>query len=83
MTNKTPNRLREYYVFLRDTDSYKHLHCLKAILQDLGITQNSFCRKIANPQSFSPAEKRAIAMVYQQPVHFIFPEMEQLNTAQV
>lgn len=76
--SKTPNRLREYYIFLRETDSYSHRMFLDAITEDLGITQNSFCRKVASPQSFSPAEKKAIALVYKMPVHFIFPEMEKI-----
>ena len=78
---KAPNRLREYYCFLRDTDTYLHRQALQAITQDLACNEKTFTKKIVAPNSFSNAEKRAIAQVYKQPVHFLFPEMELPQTA--
>ena len=72
----TANRLKEYHEHLRDTNSLTFNFSVDAICADLNISVTTFYRKIKNPAIFSPAEKTAIARVYQLPVHFIFPEME-------
>ena len=76
MLHKKPNRLKEYYCYIRDTDTLQHQQYCLAIVEDLGVSIHRFRRKISAPQSFSPAEKRALALIYKLPVHFIFPELE-------
>lgn len=75
-----PNRLKEYYKFFQQLDKKKHSQANWMICYELGITRNCYCRKVCNPQSFSPAEKTAIAKVYQLPLHFLFPETEKIET---
>lgn len=80
MSNQPANRFKEYHTYLKDNDAIEWQSTFENICTQLGISESSYYRKLANPSTLSPAEKEAIARVYQLPVHFIFPEME-LQTA--
>lgn len=75
-TISTTTRFKEYHKFLVDTDPLTCKIYIEEICQALGFVERTFYRKLENPLSLSPAEKKAIAAVYRLPIHFIFPEME-------
>ena len=69
------NRLKELHEFVKATDSQKFQKVVDEICADLDISLSSYYRKMADPEkSFSNAEKRAIAAIFETPVHFIFTE---------
>ena len=72
------NRLKEFHEFLKNSNNDKFQHAVDAICKELDISLSSYYRKMAKPnESFSNAEKRAIAHIYGLPVHFIFKELEE------
>jgi len=77
MAKKDVNRLKEFHDFLKATDTNKFQNAIDTICKELDISLSSYYRKMGKPnESFSNAEKRAIAHVYGLPVHFIFSELE-------
>jgi len=77
MAKKDVNRLKEFHEFLKMTDTNKFQLAIESICRELDISLSSYYRKMLKPTaSFSNAEKRAIALVYGLPAHFIFTELE-------
>ncbi len=72
------NRLKQFHEFLKNTNTDKFQSTVDAICKELDISLSSYYRKMGKPnESFSNAEKRAIAHIYGLPVHFIFKELEE------
>jgi hypothetical protein len=72
------NRLKEFHEFLKNTNTKKFQSAVDAVCKELDISLSSYYRKMAKPnESFSNAEKKAIAQIYGLPVHFIFQELEE------
>ena len=72
------NRLKEFHDFLKNSNTDKFQNAVDAICKELDISLSSYYRKMGKPnESFSNAEKRAIAQIYGLPVHFIFKELEE------
>lgn len=76
LNTSTPNRWKEYHEYLMTHKNDEWKDTLKHICERLGISDRTYYRKIEKPESLSPAEKEAVAAVYQMPLHFIFPELE-------
>ena len=69
-----PNRWKEYHEFLKLNNPKKFDESISGICEELKITSSTFYRHLSNHEKMSPANKTAIAKVYQLPTHFIFPE---------
>lgn len=70
------NHFSKFHEYLKQTDQVRFNESIKAICRELSIDRTTFYRRVKNPQSLSPADKRAIAEIYGMPVSFVFPETE-------
>lgn len=57
------------------TDSVK-TNLRDYVMKECGWSQDTFYRKLRMPEKLSPAEKKAISIVYEVPVEMLFPETE-------
>jgi len=74
---QTVNRLKEYYDFL-STASQRELR--DRMMEMLNLSTASFYRRLENPTLFSISDKLSIATIAGMPPHFLFPELENVNS---
>lgn len=74
------NRWKEHHEFLESQS--KPRETSKATAKKLeickmnGWSNETFYRKLKNPENLVISEKITIANIYDMPIHFLFPEME-------
>lgn len=67
------NKWKELHDFLASDQKTK---LRDDIMKECGWSQDTFYRKLRNPSSLSNAERNAIAIIYNLPYNFLFPDSE-------